>query len=142
MNAATYWTLSGVLVVFGFLTGFSIGMPFLLIGVTLLALGPARHNKVVFWPVLIAVIGFIVGFILVTPLSCTTSSSVRVVNGNQSSQPSTTQCTNILGIDYSGTGLYNPSQQPALLAGFGLGAIAGGTLFVTLRSNKSRTNDG
>ena len=132
MNTGTYWTLSVVLVVFGFITGFSIGIPFLFLGLTLIALGPVRRKRVVFWPILVAVIGFWVGFILVTPLGCTTS-SVRVVNGQYSNQESTTRCSNILGIDYSGTGLYNPSQAPALRAGLATGALGGLATALVLR---------
>jgi hypothetical protein len=51
-----------------------------------------------------------------------------------------TTCTNILGIDYSGTGIYNPSLVPALLAGVaagGIGALV--TRFVIVRLRRTDT---
>jgi hypothetical protein len=42
-----YWAAVGVLLVFGFLTGFSIGLPFLLLGIVLFVRG-LSHGPV--WP--------------------------------------------------------------------------------------------
>ncbi|MCL1599977.1 MAG: hypothetical protein M3112_00395, partial [Actinomycetia bacterium] len=70
-----YWVLVGALVIFGFLGMFTIGAPFLVTGITLVLLAPFRGRPRVFWPVLVGVIGFFVGFGLVAPLYCTQSGS-------------------------------------------------------------------
>ena len=46
-----YWIAAVTLVVLGFLGAFSIGGPFLMLGVAMLALGPFRHRPRIFWPV-------------------------------------------------------------------------------------------
>jgi hypothetical protein len=109
-----------VLVVFGFITGFSIGIPFLLLGLLLAALSPFRANPQVFWPTILAYVAFIGGLILVSPISCSESASDQGSAG-------TTVCSNLIGIDYSGTGNYNPSRLPALIAAL-IGAVLAGTL--------------
>ena len=131
-RTAGYWALVFALCVFGIVGIFSIGMPFLLLGLTLAVVAPWRSQPAVLWPAVTAVVAFVAGFILVTPLGCSTSPS------SPSSAPSdlpaqTTTCTNVLGIDYSGQGLYNPSQWPALLAGLALSALAAVTVRVILK---------
>ena len=65
---------------------------------------------------------------LVAPLSC---------RGSDSLAETTTVCSNLIGIDYSGSGIYNPSLPPVLLAGLGA-AVTAGTLsrIALLRSLK------
>ena len=131
-RTAGYWALVVVLCLFGIVGIFSIGMPFLLLGLTLAMVAPWRSQPEVLWPAVTAVVAFVAGFILVTPLGCSTSAS------SPSSAPSdlptqTTTCANVLGIDYSGQGLYNPSQWPALLAGLALSALAAATVRVILK---------
>lgn len=88
-----------------------------------------RRAPLIFWPALIGVLSFILGFMLVTPLGCTTSARLMANDALQRDQAAEghTECTNLIGIDYSGSGNYNPSQWPALLAAFaaaGAGAVA------------------
>lgn len=125
-RTATYWALVAALCLFGIVGIFSIGMPFLLLGITLAVVTPWRRQPAVLWPAVTAVVAFTAGFILVTPLGCSTSAS-----SDFSVQHTT--CTNVLGIDYSGPGLYNPSQWPALLAGLALSALAAATVRVILK---------
>jgi hypothetical protein len=70
------------------------------------------------------ILGLVVGYVLVVPLSCT-ATAVSVVGEAQSE--GTTTCSNLLGITYEGSGIYNPSLLPALLVGIALAAIAGVT---------------
>jgi hypothetical protein len=116
-----------VLIAFGVLGIFSIGMPFLLLGLVLAALGPSRRESTVFWPGVMATIAFILGFAVVTPLGCTASASVTDPEsaGEQQLSVSHTTCSNALGIDYSGEGTYNPPLWPALVAGLLGGAMGG-----------------
>ncbi len=132
-----YWALAGVLVVFGFLTGFSIGLPFLLLGYVLFALGPFRHRRRVFWPVLAGVVVFEVGFILVSPLGCTTSATeTTTADGVTMRSGGATRCSNILGIDYRGGSGYDPPRWPAASLGLAAGVAAGAaTRFLLKRSS-------
>lgn len=137
-RTAGYWALVFILCVFGIVGIFSIGMPFLLLGLTLAVVAPWRRKPEVLWPAVTAVVAFVAGFLLVTPLGCSTSASSSSSASSPSSAPSdlptqTTTCTNVLGIDYSGPGLYNPSQWPALLAGLALSAVAAATVRVILK---------
>lgn len=104
-RTATYWALVAVLCLFGLFGIFSIGAPFLLLGLTLAVVAPWRRRPAVLWPAVGSVVAFMVGFILVTPLGCTTSASAESV-------AQTTTCNNALGINYSGSGLYDPSLLP------------------------------
>ena len=130
-GTAGYWVLVLVLCLFGIVGIFSIGMPFLLLGLTLAVVAPWRRQPEVLWPAVTAVVAFVAGFILVTPLGCSTSPS-----SDFSVQHTT--CTNVLGIDYSGQGLYNPSQWPALLAGLALSGLAAATVRAIVKRRDSR----
>jgi len=74
-GSAGYWVVVSLLCVFGVVGIFSVGMPFLLLGVTLAAVSPWRAQRAVLWPAVTAVVGFVVGYILVAPLSCTATAS-------------------------------------------------------------------
>ena len=136
-RTASYWALVGALCLFGIVGIFSIGMPFLLLGITLALVAPWRTQPAVLWPAVTAVVAFVAGFVLVTPLGCSTSPSAP--SAPSSDLPAqTTTCTNVLGIDYSGPGLYNPSQWPALLAGLALSALAAATVRAIVRRRDRR----
>lgn len=109
-GAIAYWALIVLLIGFGFLGLLSIGFPFLLLGITLAILSQRRHETGVIVAGVAAIFGFTLGYILVAPLGCTGS-------GTPTGAISHTVCTNILGIDYSGVGTYNPSLVPGLLVG-------------------------
>ena len=120
-----YVAIALVLCAFGFLAILSIGAPIFLTGAAMLAAAPWRHRRGVLGPVLLGVWGFVGAYVLLAPLGC--SSSARPA------EPGTafvehTSCTNVLGIDYSGVGAYDPPLLPALLAGLAAGlAVAVGT---------------
>jgi hypothetical protein len=113
-SSAAYWILVVLLVAFGVLAIFSVGAPFLLNGLALAVLWPARSKPNVFWPGLAGVNAFIVGYVLIAPLSCTGSETPG--GGGH------TDCFNLLGIDYSGEIPYTPALWPALLAGLAAAA--------------------
>jgi hypothetical protein len=58
----------------------------------------------VLWPTLVGVWGFVLGYVLVAPLSCETSSSMDPI----------TVCTHVFGIRWYGG---NPSLFPAFVIG-------------------------
>jgi hypothetical protein len=138
VGSAGYWVVVVVLVAFGTITGFSIGLPFLLIGLTLAVVGPFRKRTVVFWPVVIAVLAFIGGFGAVAPISCSTTSS-SAASGQAASN---TRCTNLVGIDYSGPRTYNPSLVPALTSGLFAAVTPGFLSRVWLRRRQAADHPG
>jgi len=134
-----YWMLTFCLIGFGVLGILSIGAPFLLLGLVLLLLAPFRARPMLFWPTIVGVLGFFAGFILVSPLVCATSETSRANEKGPSIEASHTVCTNLIGIDYSGTGSYTPDRMPALLAGVGL-ASAGAALSAAMVRQRSRSD--
>jgi hypothetical protein len=112
-----YWVFALAVVVLGFLTGFSIGVFILPIGVALVVLGPIRHRRTVYWPILMAVVGFVVGYLLFVPLTCTATTAIP--GGDR-----TTVCQSILGPEYRSVGVSEPPTDLARLAGL-IGAALG-----------------
>jgi lysylphosphatidylglycerol synthetase-like protein (DUF2156 family) len=137
VGTAAYWGVAVLLVGFGFLGLFSIGAPFLLTGVAMIVVSPWRTRREVLWPALVGVWAFVLGYVLVAPLACT--STVMAVTAGSPVAVSHTTCTNILGIDYSGTGIYNPSLVPAALAGVAAGAAGALTTRFLLRRRRGAT---
>ena len=82
----------------------------------MLVLGPLRRRPVLFWPPLVAVVAYNVGYWAVAPLYCTATEATGGA--------STTTCSSLIGINYSGSGINNPSLDPANYAGLLLAAMA------------------
>ena len=118
-----YWLFSAAVLFLGFLTGFSIGVFILPIGLALVVLGPVRRRPRVYWPALMAVVGFVVGYLLFVPLTCTATSAVPGGDG-------ATVCQGILGPVYRTTG----AADFARLAGFIAAGLAGVATLVGLSS--------
>ena len=116
-GAIAYWTLTVVLIVFGTLGLISIGFPFLLLGLMLAIVSQRRHETGVVVAGVAAVVGFVVSYILVAPLGCTTSA-------NSVDPVEHTVCANVLGIDYSGAGGYQPNLLPGLIAALVVAVLA------------------
>lgn len=127
----SYWILALLVLLFGLLTGFSIGVFVLPIGAALLLLGPLRRRAKVYWPLLLAVVGFVVGYLLLTPLTCV--ATMPATPGAETD----TVCTSILGPEYRTTGAAVPPNNGALLVGVaaaaGTGAVTLGVLLATER---------
>ena len=134
VGAIAYWTITVVLIAFGTLGLLSIGFPFLLLGIALAIVSQRRQETGLVAGVVAAVVGFSVGYVLVAPLTCSSSAS--------SADPvEHTVCSNILGIDYSGAGSYNPSLLPALIAGLVLAVLfALGARWLARRMASRRTS--
>ena len=119
-----YWSVAAVLAVIGFIDLAGIGWPFFLTGVAMLAVGLRRHEPAVLWPALAGVWAFLVAYLLIAPLGCTSYASAPVIRGSSSAmEAGHTSCTNLVGLDYSGGPGYQPSLLPALLAGLALGVV-------------------
>jgi hypothetical protein len=111
VRASVYYVSAVALVCIGIVGIFSIGMPLLLLGATMLAVGRHRGRPDRFWPPLAGTLGLIAGFVTTAPLGCTTSAS------DSDASAAATTCANIIGIDYSGNGGYSPPLWPALVVG-------------------------
>lgn len=114
-----YWITSLALIGFGILGAASIGQPFVLVGLAMVLLGAFREHPLIFWPPLLAVIAYNLAFLAVAPLYCTARSTVG--------STSTTVCSSLIGLRYTGDGNYNPSLLPAVWVGLtiaGLTAVA------------------
>jgi hypothetical protein len=128
-----YWVLAHTLIPFGVVTGFSIGIPFLLLGLLLLVLSPVRYRPTIFWPVIVGYLVLVVGYIVAAP-SCSSFSH----NGS----PRVTTCSNLIGIDQTGGDSVNPSLGSALLFGLTAGLLVGVGLRVVLERRQSATASG
>jgi len=73
-RAVAYYGSAFVVTAFGFLSLVSIGLPILVVGVLLFALGPVRERRDVLWPPLIGVAGFVAAFLAIAPFQCTARS--------------------------------------------------------------------
>ena len=114
-----YWITSLALLIFGFLASLSIGQPFFWVGLAMLLLGAFRGRPLIYWPPLSAVIAYNLAFLAVAPLYCSASSPIGGTT--------TTVCSSLIGLRYTGEGSYNPSLAPAVTFGLvaaGLTAMA------------------
>ena len=132
-SGIAYWAGAALLMLLGFVAIFSIGAPFLLTGAAMMVVGPWRHRRHVLWSALAAVWSFVVTYVLVAPGVCTGTSLPAVRGITTTAQVGRTTCTNVLGIDYSGGGLYNPPLMPALFAGLVAAVVVGLALRRALR---------
>ena len=128
VRTLAYVAIALGLVVFGVLGWFSIGTPFFLTGVAMLAVLRWRRRRGVLTAVFVAPWALVIGYVLVAPLGCTGTAVPGLGE-------TTTTCTDVLGIDYSGGPGYRAPLTPAVAAGIGLAAIAivGLRAFVGLR---------
>ena len=118
-----YWITSLALIAFGVVAMFSIGRPFLLVGLAMLVLGPLRRRPVLFWPPIAAVVAWNVAFMAIAPSMCTTTQSIGAGNPGGGLSESTTMCSNLIGITYRGSGVFNPSLEPANQAALFVAAV-------------------
>ena len=129
-----YWILSLAVVIVGFLTGFSIGTLIFPIGIALLALGPVRGRPRLFWPVLLGVIGFELGYLLFAPLTCTASTTIPAGAAE-------TVCQSILGPEYRAPGIGNPPTDLARLVGAIAVAASLGATWIALTVTSAAMNE-
>ena len=133
-----YWALVGGLFAFGVLGIFTIGLPLILLGLALVVASPFRARPRLFWAIIGAVASFIVAFILVAPLGCTSmTTSVAPSAGPGAGSVTTvgpTTCGNLLGIRYSGGPNFSPPYLPALLAGLAGAGFTTTVVAVLLRN--------
>ncbi len=88
-----------------------------------MVLAPFRSRPRVFWPGLVVVVGFLLGYLAVAPAWCRTSAVA--VESEEPTGP--VVCRSLTGITYRGPSGYQPSEVPGLLAGV-LAALGAGTV--------------
>jgi hypothetical protein len=131
-GAVVYWLCACALTLFGFLAALSIGAPFLLVGLTMIVVWPLRKRPQIMWPVLAGVTAFSAVFLLAAPIECS-----RSITSSAAGEEEEADCPSIAGIHYSGTGDYEPSFLPAVLAGLGAaGVAAASTRALVVRSHR------
>ena len=105
VRTAFYVAIALILIVFGYLALFSIGWPFVLTGLLMLALIGERRRPNVLAPALAWPWAFTLGYVLVAPLGCT-SSAMPIIAGDAGSVEESTRCNAVFftylgGADYS-----------------------------------------
>ncbi|MBI4260906.1 MAG: hypothetical protein HY658_10110 [Actinobacteria bacterium] len=113
---AVYWVIVVALLAVGLVSILSIGVVFLVAGLAMAAAGPMGWRPAVLRPIPAAAAAFLVGYWLLAPLQC--HGLVHPATGLRF-----TSCFSLVGIEYSGTGTYDPSHLPAVLGGVGLAAL-------------------
>lgn len=117
------------LVAFGIAAMLSIGPPFLVLGLTLLVLGPFRRTRLVFWPALLAIVGGLVAYVALVPMVCTLTS--------QLGESGETVCRNLIGQRFVGGKGFVPSSDFARNAALAVAAAAGVSTAVIVRARRS-----
>jgi hypothetical protein len=120
MRTAVYVAIALILIVFGYLALFSIGWPFALTGILMLALIGQRHRPNVLAPALAWPWVFTLGYLLVAPIGCTTSATA--VPAGAPAVAGSTRC-NALFLTYAGGPHYEPPLLPAILTGVALATL-------------------
>lgn len=125
-----YMPIAMLFTIFGVVAMFSIGLPFVVLGLAMMALWPLRDRRAVFTSLFVALLAFVAAAILVAPGGCSATATTSGTGG-------TTTCTNLLGIDYTGAVPYSPPFWPALVAGATAAVVAGSLVFALLRRGRS-----
>ncbi|HVR79018.1 MAG TPA: hypothetical protein VMS99_11590 [Acidimicrobiia bacterium] len=130
-----YWLTVLVLVAFGFLTIFSLGMYFWFIALALVLLSPFRSRPRIFRSGIALSLGFLIGYVLVAPWGCVQSFTSDPTTGEETVSP--VVCTSPIGIEYSGPEPFHPSRTPALFAGGASAVIAAAVTWMVTASRKN-----
>lgn len=131
-----YWLVVGVLIAFGVLTIFSIGLYFWFLAAVLAFLSPFRSRPQIFLPGLALFLGFLIAYVLVAPWGCSQSFSQSATTGEETVSP--VVCTSPIGMEYSGPEPFEPSRAPALITGAVTAAVAAGATWAVMRSQRNR----
>jgi hypothetical protein len=123
-----------ILIVLGYLALFSVGWPFALTGILMLALIGQRHRFHVLAPVLAWPWVFTIGYLLVALIGCTRLAMPKVADGVGTLDGST-RC-NAVSLTYAGGADYSPPVAPALLTGVVLATAASLAIQRTLRRRR------
>src|ERR671910_3096612 len=81
VRTALYIAIAVILIIFGYLALFSIGWPFALTGILMLALIGQRHRFDVLAPALAWPWVFTLGYLLLAPIGCRSSATPTIEGG-------------------------------------------------------------
>lgn len=95
-----YWVTIVVLLILGYLTGFTIGPIFWFVAAVMIVLAPFKWRPRIYRTGVALFTGFIIGYLLVAPFGCSQTASGDVATGEQTLSP--VVCSSIIGIDYTG----------------------------------------
>jgi hypothetical protein len=133
VRTALYIAIAVILVVFGYLALFSIGWPFALTGILMLALIGQRHRFDVLAPALAWPWVFTIGYLLVAPIGCTSTATPATTSGGAAE--GVTRCDSLF-LTYAGPTPYSPPLLPAVVTGVALGTAASLAIQWTLRRRR------
>lgn len=119
VRTVLYIAIAVILLLFGDLALFSIGWPFALTGILMLALIGQRHRFDMLAPALAWPWVFTIGYLLVAPIGCT---STAVPSGTGPVEGGT-RCDSLF-LTYAGPTPYRPPVLPAILTGVALATAA------------------
>ena len=137
VRTVLYVAVALILLAFGYLALFSIGWPFALTGILMLALIGERRRANVLAPALAWPWAFTLGYLLVAPIGCSTSAMPQIADGGRASVEGSTRC-NALFLTYAGGADYSPPLLPALLTGVALATAASLAISWAIRRRQSR----
>jgi hypothetical protein len=83
---------------------------------------PRRRRSPMLLAAAAALLGYTLGFTMVAPSQCITTSTVGAATSEQ--DLSTTVCTSLIGMTYSGQGTFDPPRDLPIVVGLVLGALA------------------
>ena len=124
-----YWVLVVVLIAFGAVGIFSVGLPFLVLGFVLGAIHPLRREPALFWTPVVAVVAFFAGWWLLGPVGCSAESTP---NG----RAERVSCESLAGVTYDGEPFWIGPTVGAVAA-----AVLGGATYVGLARRRSGARD-
>ena len=128
-----YHVVAVVLIAFGVLGILSIGLPFLVGGVLLLALAPNRHRPEILWPPLAALAAWTATYAVAAPWGC--SQTISSTNG---AAGSTTMVGKEICRTAFGVGVGNGLAEPALVASAAAGIVFAITRVALVRQARRR----
>lgn len=136
-SARKYWLVVLALVLLGFLAIFSIGLYFWFLAAALIVLSPFRSKPKVFLAGLALFLGFLFGYVLVAPWSC---SQTFVDNPDTGVEvTSDVVCTSPTGIEYP-EGDSDPDRTPSVITGALTGVVAAAVTWLVVRSRLNQPN--
>ena len=119
-GTVVYHVIAAVLIAFGIVGILSVGLPFLVCGVLLLALAPYRDRAEILWPPLAAVAAWTAVFAVMSPWGCSSSAgAIATPTGATRVFVHAEICRNAFGARVS-SGLLVPASV-ALVVAVGVG---------------------
>ena len=119
-----YAAVTILMIGFGVIAAWSIGLPFIMLGLVLLAIFPLWERPALYWAVVGLTVGILASYWLVTPAYCSIRADFRIEGAGPGDRSSFRVCRSFVGIEYRGRDAAR-TWWPAALAAAGGGAIGG-----------------